>query len=201
MKDVILTLQHIINSKNNLKYLNLLLLLLLTHSGFSQNGMLPLDEKKNATYTDKASPQKPKAELYKAAQSWVGKVFGNYENAVTKQDPETGLLVINTYIPAKTKLYDYIRFDLTIVCTDNHYEAHITRLDGTAQHRSPTRLGINENNLVTEKEMAVKTENNRKKRAEAEENLENARIDNEIINAAMYNVLGSLKEHMSQKLQ
>lgn len=182
-----------------MKYLNLFLLLLLANFAYSQQGLLPLDEQKQAAYSDKSSPQKAQAILYKTAQDWVTKTFGNYENAVTKQDPATGLLVINTYVPATTKLYDYIRFDLTITCAENHYEARITRLGGTAQHRSPARLGVNENNLVTEKEMSVKTETNRKKRAEAEENLENARTDNEIINAAMYKVLASLKEFMNQE--
>jgi hypothetical protein len=179
-----------------LNYLRLTILLLVSNLAYCQPGTLPLDALKQATYSDKAAPQKTQAELYKAAQNWVTTTFGNFENAVTKQDPQNGLLVINTYAPVSTSLYDYIRFDMTIVCKDNHYEARINKLDGTAQHRTPTRLGSRENDLVAEKEMAVKTETNRKKRAEAERILEQAKTDNDNINNSMYKVLASLKEFL-----
>jgi len=181
-----------------LKYLILVLLFSVSHLVYCQHGTLPLDELKQATYTDKSAPEKTQTELYKAAQNWVTKTFGNLENAVTKQEPQSGLLVINTYTPVSTSLYDYIRFDMTIICKDNHYEARISQLDGTAQHRTPARLGSKENDLVLEKQMAVKTETNRKKRAEAERILEQAKADNENINNAMYKVLASLKEYMVQ---
>lgn len=181
-----------------MKYLSLILLLSLSHLAYCQQSILPLGELKQATYTDKSAPQKSREALYKSAQAWVTRTFGNFENAVTSQDPQAGTLVINTYTPVSTSLYDYIRFDMTIICNDNQYEARINKLDGTAQHRTPARLGSAENDLVAEKEMAVKTESNRKKRAEAELALERAKADNENINRAMYKLLASLKEYMVQ---
>jgi hypothetical protein len=179
-----------------LKNLTLLLILLVSNVVYGQTGILPLDELKQASYSDRVAPQKMQAAIYKDVQDWITDTFGSYENAVTKQDPESGSLVINTYTPVSTSLYDYIRFDLTIICRDNHYEARISNLDGTALHRTPIRLGIKENNLVAEKEMAVKTESNRKKRTEAELALERAKADNDNINNAMFKVLASLKEFL-----
>ncbi|WP_158547887.1 DUF4468 domain-containing protein [Dyadobacter luteus] len=180
-----------------MKYFILGALLLLSGVTYSQDGKLLLDANKKATYTDQASTQKSKDECFKIAQKWISDTFGNYENAVVKQDAATGLLVINTYTPVQTSLYDYVRFDLTLTLRDQGYQVKITNLDGTSQLRSPARLGINENNLVTEKEMLVKTETNKKKRSDVQQQLDQAKADNDHVNEAMFKVLASLKEYIA----
>lgn len=180
-----------------LKYFLLSVLLLLSGITYSQDGRLLLDANKKATYTDKSSTQKSKEECFKIAQMWVTDTFGNYENAVVKQDPQSGLLAINSYVPVQTSLYDYIRFDLALTATNQGYQVTITNLDGTSQLRSPARLGLNENNLVTEKEVLFKTETNKKKKADLQQQLDQAKTDNDRVNEAMFKVLASLKEYIA----
>lgn len=157
---------------------------------------MPLDEHKQVFYSDVATVQKTKDEIYKSAQNWVTQTFGNYENAVTQQDPQVGKLVITSYVPATTSLYDYVRFELTIDCSDKQYRVRIDKLDGISQIRTPARLGIKENDAVLAKEVIMKSETNRKKRAEAEEGLNHIKADNDAVNNAMYKLLAGLKQFM-----
>ena len=150
-----------------MKYLSLLLLLLVCHSGFCQDGYLPLNEQKQVYYSDVATLHKSKDEIYQSAQKWVSNTFGNYENAVTSEEPQIGKLMINSYIPVITSLYDYIRFDLVFECKDNQYQVRIDKLDGISPVRSPVRISSKENDAVLAKEMVIKTEPIRKKREEA----------------------------------
>lgn len=109
---------------------------------------------------------------------------------------QAGKLVINSYVPVIHSLYDHIRFDLTIDCNDNQYQAKISSLDGISQIRSPVRISSKENDLVLTKSMIMKSETNRKKRAEAEQEWKEAVANNEEVNNAMFRVLASLKESM-----
>jgi NACalpha-BTF3-like transcription factor len=176
-----------------LKNIILIVLLLIGHNSFSQDGLLPLDANKQVVYTDSGKPELSKNEIFKKAQEWVGKTFGNYENAVTFEDPQVGKLVLTSYAPVPSLTYEYVRFDLTIECTDKQYTVRIDQLDGVSAVHSPQRLGAKDNAAIMEKEVAVKTEQNRKKRTEAEEALKNAKSDLEGINNAMYRLLSGLK--------
>lgn len=180
-----------------LKYVFLFLLLILARAAFSQEGYLPLDETKKVLYTDMGKVDKSKSELYKMAQAWVAGTFGNYENAISSEDANSGKLIITSYVPVITTLYEYVRFDLTIACTDGKYQARLENLDGVSAIRSPAKLGQPNNDAVAAKEMSVKTETSRKKRAEIEQELHGLRADQESINSAMYKLLASLKQAMS----
>jgi hypothetical protein len=183
--------------KITLKYLILSIFVCLSTIVFAQEGKLPLDDRKNASYSDQTTINKSKEACFSIAQKWISGTFGNYENAVTRQDMEAGVLVINSYTPVQTSLYDYVRFDMTISFTDKGYKASISNLDGTSQYRTPARLGINENNLVTEKEIQYKTETSKKKRSEIQQQLEQLKADNDHVNDAMFKVLASFKEYLS----
>ncbi|HEV7379233.1 MAG TPA: hypothetical protein VGN64_05525 [Dyadobacter sp.] len=180
-----------------MKYFILSALLFISASAFAQDGKLPLDDRKNATYTDQSTNQKGKEQNFELATKWISGTVGNLENAVVKQDKQAGVLLINTYVPVQTSLYDYIRFDLNFTFTDQGYQVKITNLDGTSQLRTPARLGINENNLVIENEMLFKKETNKKKRSEIQEQLDQAKADNDRINSAMFKVLANLKEFIA----
>ena len=171
----------------------LILLLLITQNCFSQDGLLPLDAKKQVIYTDSGQPEKSKSEIFKQAQEWISKTFGNYENAVTFEDPQVGKLVLTSYAPVSSTNYQYVRFDLTIECKDKQYQVLITQLDGISTIHSPERLGAKDNAEIMEKELAVKTEQNRKKRTEAETALKNAKADLDAINNAMFGLMSGLK--------
>lgn len=179
-----------------MKYLLLFSLLFAYNSCFCQDGYLPLNEQKQIFYSDKATVQKSKDELYKSAQNWVTQTFGNYANAVTQENPQTGKLVITSYVSASTSLYDHVRFDLTIDCSDKQYRARIEKPEGISQIRTPVRLSVKENDAVLAKEIIMKSETNRKKRAEAEEVLQTVKADNDAVNNAMYMLLAGLKQFM-----
>ena len=179
-----------------LKHLISLLLVFVSYRGFSQDGNLPLDSHKQVYYSDRGKLEKSQEEIYKKAQKWVIKTFANYDQTAPGQGPETGKLVINSYVPVSHSIYDYIRFDLTIDCKDQAYESAIDKLDGTSAIRTPIRLSSKDNDAVLEKAVTLKTETNKKKKAEAEQILEAAKADNEAVNSAMYNLLASLKEFM-----
>ncbi|MEO6287634.1 MAG: DUF4468 domain-containing protein [Dyadobacter sp.] len=181
-----------------MKYTILIVLTFLCQQAFSQDGLLPLDGEKNIQYSDLGKPELGKAEIYKKAQEWVSKTFGNYENAVTGSNQESGKLLITSYVPVSHSLYEYLRFDLSIDCQDHQYVAKISKLDGVSTMRSPARLGPRENDIITAKEILVKTETARKKKS-AEEALQVAKADNESINNTMYNLLGSLKVSITSK--
>ena len=176
-----------------MKKLLLILLLFIGQKGFSQSGLLPLDAQKNVFYSDSGQPKKSKSEIFKEAQNWISKTFGNYENAVTFEDPQLGKLILTSYAPVSSITYEYVRFDLTIECKDQQYNVRIDKLDGISTTHSPVRLGVKDNDAVMEREVAVKTEQSKKKRTEAENNLKNAKADLDGINNAMFKLMSDLK--------
>ena len=180
-----------------MKYIALLLLLLSFYNGFGQDGLLPLDKDKNVFYTDQGKVDKPRAAIYKSTQNWISTTFGNYENAVKQDDPQSGKLVMSSYVPVSSSSYEYVRFNLAIDCEDNKYQVRIDKLDGVSRLHSPERLGVKNNDLVVSKEHALKTENNRKNRTEAEEAFKTAQMDNDAVNTAMFKLLASLKQSIT----
>ncbi|WP_229208664.1 DUF4468 domain-containing protein [Dyadobacter luticola] len=172
------------------------LLLFSAAQTFAQDGLLPLDQEKNIYYSDSGKPELSKNELYKKVQEWVSKTFGNYENAVSFEDSVKGVLRVTSYVPLIHSQYGYVRFDLTVESADNQYFAKITNLDGISTLHSPERLTSKENDNITAKEVIVKAENNKKKRAELEQELKVMKAENEGINTALYNLLGSLKRSL-----
>ncbi|MCF0048617.1 DUF4468 domain-containing protein [Dyadobacter sp. LJ53] len=181
-----------------MKHLILILFLFVCQKGYSQTGLLPLDAEKNVFYSDSGKPNKSKSEIFKQAQNWISKTFGNYENAVTFEDPQLGKLILTSYAPVSGIAYEYVRFDLTIECKEEQYNVRIDKLDGISTTHSPSRLGAKDNNAIMEKEVAVKTEQSKKKRAEAEAALRNAKADMESINNAMYKLMSDLKLSLTQ---
>jgi hypothetical protein len=177
-----------------LKYIALLLLLFSFYNGFGQDGLLPLDKDKNVFYTDMGKVDKSRDAIYKSAQNWISTTFGNYENAIKQDDPQSGKLAISSYVPVSSSVYEFVRFNLAIECQDNQYQVRIDKLDGISRTHSPERIGVKNNDLVASREQAIKTENNRKNRTEAEEALKTAKTDNDAVNTAMFKLLASLKQ-------
>ncbi|MCF0068864.1 DUF4468 domain-containing protein [Dyadobacter sp. CY261] len=179
---------------------NLLLFALLsaaTHT-FAQDGKLPLDAKNNISYTDSGQPKLRKSELHQKIRGWVEKKFGNAENAITSDDTEAGIVLITSYIPVIHSQYQYVRFDLGVQYKDNQYEARITTLDGVSAEHSPVRLNGKENDDIIAKEQTVKTESNRKKRKDAEVELQMSKADNDGISTSLYNLLADLKNYIAK---
>lgn len=174
-----------------------MLLAAATHT-FAQDGRLPLDPKNSISYTDSGQPQVSKAEFHQKIRKWVEKKFGNAENAITSDDTQAGIVLITSYIPVIHSNYQYVRFDLGIQYKDNQYAARITTLDGVSAEHSPVRLTAKENDNITAKEQIVKTESSRKKRKEAETELQVAKADNDGINTSLYNLLADLKNYITQ---
>jgi len=180
-----------------LKYIIITLFAFLYIPAFSQDGFLPVDDKKNVVYSDVGALTNTKEEIYDKAQRWAAMALGNYENLASPEDTKSGKLIMNSYIPLSHSLYDYLRFNVTIECDSNKYQVRVDQLDGTSAVRTPVRFGSKENDAVAEKAMILKTETNRKKRSEAEQNWKNAKADNEGINNAVYRLLAGLKEYMA----
>ena len=180
----------------NLKTLKIVILFLLCQPAFCQDGLLPVDEQKNVVYSDVATLQKTRAEIYQKALKWAEKTLGNFENSATQGQAQNGTMLINSYVPVTHSLYDYVRLDFTLHCTDNQYQVKIDKLDGTSPIRTPVRLSYKDNDAVTEKAMTLKTETNRKKREEAEKIWKQSKADNDGINDAVYKLLANLKEYM-----
>jgi hypothetical protein len=177
-----------------LKYILSFLILFIASQVSAQDGLFPLDQEKNIQYLDSGQPSRSKDEIYKKMQEWISKTFGNYQNAVSFEDPEAGKIRVTSYVPVIHAKYAYVRFDLTISCSDNQYEARITNLDGVSAIHSPEHLTAKDNELISAKEVMVKAENNKKKRGELEEELKLLKADNDGINTAMYNMLASVKQ-------
>jgi len=179
-----------------LKHLLLFALLAATTYTFAQDGRLPLDSKNSINYTDSGQPKLGKAELHQKVREWVEKKFGNAENAITSDDKQAGIILITSYIPVIHSDYQYVRFDLGVQYKDNQYDARITTLDGVSAEHSPVRLNAKENDNITAKEQIAKTENNRKKRKDAELALQLAKADNDGINTSLCNLLADLKTYI-----
>ena len=154
---------------------------------------MPLDNQKKIFYTDVAALEKSKDVLYQNAQKWVVKTFGNYENAVASDNRQAGKLVIKSYTPISTPSFEYLRYTMTVDCEDSKYRVTINEVEGISKSQSVTPLGKRQNDEVLEKEILLKTESNRKKKALAEEALNQAKTDNDQINQAMFGLLASLK--------
>jgi len=176
-----------------------LCLFFIHYSGFGQDGNLPLDEQKNAVYSDVASLEQTKNVLFENAQKWVVKSFGNYENAVDSQDKASGKLVIKTYAPITSAAYEYLRFTMTIRCEENKYQVVVNDLEGIAKSQRITRLGKRQNDAILEKAVLVKTESSRRKKAVVENELEEMKADNERVSQTIYSLMASLKQIMIEK--
>lgn len=163
---------------------------------FGQEGILPLDSKNNAVYSDVGAVQHSRDVLFSNAQKWVVKTFGNYENAVVKEDRSNGKLVLNTYAPISSAAYEYLRLTISIDCQDNKYSVLMTDLEGIAKSQTIKRLGKRQNDEIQEKSVLVKTESNRKQKALAENELNEMRSDNNSVNDAVYGLMASLKQMM-----
>lgn len=173
-----------------------LFLSLLNHFSFGQEGNLPLDSKNEAAYSDVGSLNKSKDLLFQSAQKWVVKSFGNYENAVSGEDRPVGKLILKTYAPINSAAYEYLRFTMTINCQDGKYQATVSELEGIAKSQTITALGKRQNDAITQKAVLIKTESNRKKKSQAENELEEMKSDNERVNDTVYGLLASLKQSM-----
>jgi hypothetical protein len=178
-----------------LKYF--ILLLFFYNTGFCQDGYLPVDKQNNVVYTDMGKIEKTREQLYRNAQQWITDTFGNYKNAVVQEDASEGNLLVSSYVPIVNSLYDYAGFVMHIQCSDNSYRVTINKVDGISQIRTPVRFSRKENDAILTREMAVKSETNRKKRTEAERILQSAKADNDGINSAMYKLMASLKVAMA----
>lgn len=168
-------------------------LLLVSFTGFGQNGFLPVDAAKKVVYADRASVPIGKDKIYQLAQQWVAKSFGNYANAVESENKETGRLTLRTYAPVNSARFEYVRFVMTITCEEQQYRAVIDQVEGVSKSQSVMALGPRENDLVKEKEVLLNAEGNRKKKAQLENALNEARSDNEAVNQSIYGMLSSLK--------
>lgn len=166
---------------------------------YGQDGFLPLDDKKNAVYSDVATLEQSQDALFQNAQQWVVQSFGNYENAVAREDRAGGKLVLNTYAPVSSPSFEYLRFTMTITCHNNKYFAVISELEGIAKSQTVTRLGQKQNEDISRKSVLVKTETNRKKRIIAENLLNESKADSENVNQVMFSLLASLKQSMLAK--
>lgn len=179
-----------------LKLATSLCLVLIASYSFAQNTLLPLDKDKNVVYTDRGTLPLTKAEIYAKAQNWVTHQFGNYQNAVVKDEPQNGLLVVSSYVPIPLSQYQYLGFELTLIFNEGGYSASLARPDGISQIRTPVRFSYKHNDAIAAQEMVIKTENDRKKRSVAEKELQSLNVDNEAVNQAAYGLLGKLKEFM-----
>ena len=177
--------------------LSFLLLILVNFCSFGQDGFLPLDNQKKIVYTDVATLEKSKDVLFQNAQKWVVKTFGNYENAVASEDRESGKLVLKSYSPISSPSFEYLRYTLTIDCQPNKYNVTINEVEGISKSQTVTPLGKKQNDEIQEKEILSKTESGKKKKFIAEEALNQAKVDNDQINQAMYSLLASLKLSMT----
>ena len=173
-----------------------LFLSLLNHFSFGQEGNLPLDSNNDAAYSDVGSLKQTKDLLFQNAQKWVVKSFGNYENAVASEDRSGGKLILKTYAPINSAAYEYLRFTMTITCQDDKYQVIVNELEGIAKSKTITRLGKKQNDAITQKAVLIKTESNRKKRSQSENELAEMSSDNERVSDTVYSLLASLKQSM-----
>lgn len=184
---------HPTNAPFILKYLLTVLFLFIAGTGFAQDGLLPLDQNKNVYYADVARPEAPKDSVFKRAQKWVEKAFGNYQNVVTLEAADAGRLILTSYAQVITAKFEYVRFDMTIDCSDNQLNVRVSNLDGVSTTHSPEKLGVKENDLITAREQALKTEPSRKRKSAIEAEIMQLKADNESVNAAIFKLLADLK--------
>lgn len=180
-------------------FVALLILISVSQSGFGQDEFLPLDDKKNAVYSDVGTLEQTQDDLFQNAQKWVAQSFGNYSNAVAQEDRAAGKLVVKTYARVSSPSFEYVRFTMTITCSDNKYLATINELEGIATSQTVTRLGQKQNEDILQKSVILKTETNKKKKTIAGNLLNEAKADNNHVNQVMFSLLASLKQTMLTK--
>ncbi|QRQ99521.1 DUF4468 domain-containing protein [Dyadobacter sandarakinus] len=181
-----------------MKYILAFIFFFTGSAGYAQDGVLPLDKDKNVYYSDVAKPDLPKDSIFKKAQEWVVRAFGNYENVVTLEAADAGRIVLTSYAQVLTSKFEYVRYDMTIDCADKLLNIRISNLDGVSTTHSPEKLGVKDNDLITAREQALKIESGRRKKSDIEDEIKALKADNESVNNAMYKLLADLKLYVSE---
>lgn len=109
-----------------MKYV-LLLLITLPVLSFAQTGyLLPIDQESGKViYRDTRDVSNKKEMLFKNAQSWITKSFGDYKSVIQFEDKDAGKLVIKGWAGVEHVLYSRIQFRVTIDVKDNKYRCVI----------------------------------------------------------------------------
>ncbi|MBD2753829.1 DUF4468 domain-containing protein [Spirosoma validum] len=105
---------------------------------YGQNYMMPVDPQTNKiTYSDVVDIKNKKDILFKNAQTWITKSFGDYKAVIQFEDKEAGRLIIKGVSSLDVYLFDRIRYVITIDCKDNKYRCVLTDLERGASVLPP----------------------------------------------------------------
>lgn len=118
---------------------------IVTQAAFCQKYILPLDESgRYAEYTSTVEVNNSKDDLFKNAQSWIAKSFGDYKAVVNLEDKGAGRLIVKGTSSVSMLLYSTIKYTLTIDCRDNKYRVLIDNILGDGV----SRIGVIENRML-----------------------------------------------------
>lgn len=93
----------------------------------------------SSTYTQVVEVKNSKDALFKNAQSWIAKTFGDYKSVIQFEDKEAGRLILKGVTDGvnniMTKSFRYV---ITIDTKDNRYRCQIGEVEQGFRHYLPT---------------------------------------------------------------
>lgn len=120
----------------------------LVHSQIINKQLFPLDKEGNIVFSEVVNINLQKENLYKNAQDWIAKTFGDYKSVIQFEDKENGKLILKgksdmKYI-ARYSISEYkeqLNYTITIECKDNKYRYKIQDLIIDETYKIGNRIG------------------------------------------------------------
>ncbi|NID09385.1 DUF4468 domain-containing protein [Fibrivirga algicola] len=107
-------------------------LLLTGACALGQSVGLPIDSTTGrVSYQQVIQVKNNKASLFKNAQTWVTKSFGDYKSVIQFEDKEAGRLVIKGFsdINDAASIFSKLKYVITIDCKDDRYRVIMTDIE------------------------------------------------------------------------
>lgn len=132
----------------------LLFIILIPNTGKSQTQYIPIDPATNkTTYSEIVEVANKKDALYKNAQTWITKSFGDYKSVIQFEDKSEGKLIIKAFSKLEAFLSDRLNYTITIDCKDNKYRCVISDIYQSPSQFPTDRFPIERLNEMIDKEV------------------------------------------------
>ncbi|WP_247235404.1 DUF4468 domain-containing protein [Telluribacter sp. SYSU D00476] len=101
-----------------------------SYISYAQDAVLPTDSSTGEViYTEVVEVENSKETLFKNAQKWIAKSYGDYKSVIQLEDKDRGRLIFKGISDIDRGLFKHIRYVVTIDVKDNAYRCKIANIE------------------------------------------------------------------------
>lgn len=117
----------------------LLLMMLFSLRGYSQNVKFPINGQNEVEYSLTDSSTLSKDEMFSNLQTWVAETFGNYKAVVQLEDKASGKMMIGGQSEISYNwFYKRIRYKILVQLKDNKYRLTVNAIEAASSSHDMT---------------------------------------------------------------